>query len=272
MVRRFSPVVAPLFVPATRPERFLKAAHSGADAIIIDLEDAVAAAEKEEARARLAAFDLATLPVPVYVRTNASNTQWFVDDLDAIARMAVAGIVLPKTETEDDLRDVAERSGEALPVIGLIETAVGVNGLPQLGQASNLAQMAFGSIDFALDIGARHQRDSLLLTRSALVLHARAARLPAPLDGVTVAISDAGALAADCDHAAALGFGGKLAIHPGQIEAIRTAFRPSAEEVAWARKVLSAEADAAGAAVKLDGAMIDAPVAERARRILARVT
>ena len=266
----FKPPVCPLFVPATRPERFRKAAESGADAIIIDLEDAVAPAEKDGARDGLAQGHLAGLAVPVFLRVNGGAAPWHEADLAAASRLPIAGIMLPKTESAGDLDRIAKKLGQAAPVIALVESARGIAQLSQLGQAPNLAQIAFGSVDFALDIGAAHERDALAMARGAVVLYSRVHELPAPLDGVTVATRDIPLLSSDSSHAAHMGFGGKLAIHPAQVETIRTVFRPSQQEIDWAKRVLAAEKDAAGAATQVDGLMIDAPVCERARRILAR--
>ena len=266
----FQPLIAPLFVPATRPERFRKAADSGADAIIVDLEDAVPAGEKERARDALANGALDGLSVPVFLRINSRTTPWHDHDLAAAGRLPIAGIMLPKTERASDLARVARSLGPDVPVIALIETAVGVANVRQIAKTSNLAQIAFGSVDFALDIAAAHERESLAFARGQIVLFSRVYGLPAPLDGVTVATGDPSTLASDSAHAAALGFGGKLAIHPAQIGAIHSAFHPSPQEVDWANRVLAAERAAGGAATQLDGVMIDAPICERARRVLAK--
>ncbi len=267
----FRPLRAPLFVPATRAERFHKAATCGADAIIIDLEDAVPAAAKDKARDDLAEFDIANLPVPVFLRINGRGTHWHELDLTIAATLPIAGIMLPKTECLGDLKHIAQRLSSNVPVIALVETAVGIAGLQQIATAPNLAQIAFGSVDFALDIGAQHQRDSLAFARAAIVLHARAARLPAPLDGVTIEIQDLQTLLSDSHHAAALGFGGKMAIHPTQVATIQSAFRPSEAQIAWAQRVIAAEKNANGAAIQLDGIMIDAPVCQRARQLLSAI-
>lgn len=266
----FRPLIAPLFVPATRPERFRKAAESGADAIIVDLEDAVPATEKDRARDALADGVLDNLPVPVFLRINGRATSWHAPDLGAASTLPIAGIMLPKSEGVGDLKLVAQRLGTELPVIALVETAVGIAELRQIAEAPNLGQIAFGSVDFALDIGAAHERDSLAFARAQIVLFSRVHQLPAPIDGVTVATRDTNLLASDCAHANALGFGGKLAIHPAQVSTIRDAFRTSQQEVEWAKRVLAAEQASGGAAIQLDGMMIDAPVCERARRILAK--
>lgn len=266
----FRPLIAPLFVPATRPERFRKAADSGTDAIIIDLEDAVPAREKERARDALTSGALDGLAVPVFLRINSRTTPWHDHDLAAAGRLPIAGIMLPKTERASDLARVARGLSQDVPVIALIETALGIANMRQIGKASNLAQIAFGSVDFALDIAAAHERESLAFARGQIVLYSRVYSLPAPLDGVTVDTSDPSAIASDSAHSAAMGFGGKLAIHPTQIGPIHNAFRPSPQEVDWANRVLAAERAAGGLATQLDGVMIDAPISERARRVLAK--
>ncbi|AOF92300.1 CoA ester lyase [Sinorhizobium sp. RAC02] len=266
----FHPLIAPLFVPATRPDRFRKAADSGADAIIVDLEDAVPAGEKERARDALANGPLNGLAVPIFLRINSGTTPWHDRDLAAAGRLPIAGIMLPKTERTSDLALVARSLGPDVPVIALVETALGVANVHQIAKAPNLAQIAFGSVDFALDIAAAHERDSLAFARGQIVLYSRVCGLPAPLDGVTVTTGDPSALAADSAHAAAMGFGGKLAIHPAQIGPIQNAFRPSPQDVDWANRVLAAERAAGGVATQLDGVMIDTPISERARRLLAK--
>lgn len=266
----FRPLIAPLFVPATRPERFRKAAESGADAIIVDLEDAVQVNDKDRAREILVDGALEGLPVPVFLRVNGRGTSWHGPDLGAAAHLPIAGIMLPKAECAADLKLLAQRLGPTTPVIGLVETAIGISELRQIAEAPNLAQVAFGSVDFALDISAAHNRSCLAFARAQIILYSRVCGLPAPLDGVTVSTGDAEALASDCADAVALGFGGKLAIHPRQITAIRSAFRPQQQEVEWAQRVLAAVQNAGGATIQLDGKMIDAPIVERARRILAK--
>lgn len=261
----FQPLIAPLFVPATRPDRIAKAARSSADAIIVDLEDAVPALEKDHARSGLAGF-VANQPVPVFVRVNAVGTQWFDSDIAFVKGNDVAGVMLPKTQSAADIAAV----GLDLPVIGLIESAIGVTSLSDICTASNLKQLAFGSIDYALDLGCTEDRDALLLARLSIVTQSRAHDLAAPLDGVTGSISDADLIASDTQYAVQLGFGGKLAIHPKQLGVIRMAMSPSEKEVEWAQAVSAAIETSGGAAVLLDGLMIDAPVFAKAQQVLKR--
>jgi citrate lyase subunit beta/citryl-CoA lyase len=262
----FRPLIAPLFVPATRPDRIAKAARSNADAIIVDLEDAVPAPEKISAREGLGAF-LADVPVPVFVRVNAVDSEWFAGDMAFARNVNVAGVMLPKTQSSDDIAAV----GPGIAVIGLVETALGVASLSNICKAANLRQLAFGSIDYALDVGCLEERDALLMARLSIVTQSRAHNLAAPLDGVTVSVSDEAIIQSDADYAVRLGFGGKLTIHPKQVDIVTAAMRPSADDLDWARSVCAADDASGGAAVLVDGRMIDAPVIKRARRILLRI-
>lgn len=257
----------PLFVPADRPDRYKKAAASGADAIIIDLEDAVLPDAKDMARASLAAaLTNEQLALPILVRVNAAGTEWHVADLEICAGLPLAGIVLPKAEAAEDVLRASEASTH--PVIALIESARGVTAAQSIAAAA--ARLAFGSIDYAADISAEHTRESLLYARSALVVASRAAERAPPLDGVTVAVQDGDAIAADCRHALSLGMGGKLLIHPAQIAPARQAFEPSEQALAWAQGVRAAAAASTGGAIRFEGAMVDAPVIKRAEQILRR--
>lgn len=251
----------PLFVPANRPERFAKAADAGADAAILDLEDAVAADAKDAARAALRA-DFAT--VPVLVRVNGLGTPWHAADMAALAGRAFAAVMVPKAEAGEAFTALC--AAAPIPVVALVETARGLADARRIAQTAHVARLAFGSIDFCADLGCAHGRDALLAARSEVVLASRLAGLVPPIDGVTTAIDDADAVCGDARHARDLGFGGKLAIHPRQITSIRAGFAPDAAEIAWARKVL-ASGDGAAA---VDGAMVDEPVRIRARVILGR--
>jgi citrate lyase subunit beta/citryl-CoA lyase len=253
-----------LFVPGTRPERFAKACDSGADAVILDLEDAVPPADK--AAARQAVADWVTPQRAVFVRINGVDTEWFGDDC-ALARLpGVAGIMLPKAERAQDI--AALRAAGARAVLPLIETAPGFEHAKELARCEGVQRLAFGSIDFQLDLGIRGEDDELLLFRSGLVLASRLARLPAPVDGVSTAIDDAAAVTADAARARRLGFGAKLCIHPKQVPLVNAAFRPSEDEVRWARRILAAAEAAGGAAVSVDGKMVDKPVILRAQAIV----
>ncbi len=253
---------APLFVPANRPERFAKAASSGADAVILDLEDAVAADAKQVARA---ALDASFTGLPIIVRINGHGTPWHEEDIAAAARIPVAGVILPKAE--DAAVAVAVARMLAKPVIALVESARGLAVARSVAAAEGVARLAFGSVDFCADLGCAHLREVLLPARSELVLASRLAGIAAPLDGVTVQLDNPAASFDDAAHARALGMTGKLCIHPRQIGEVKRAFTPSATEIDWAQRVLAS----GDGAVSVDGAMVDEPVRIRARAILTQI-
>ncbi len=254
-----------LFVPANRPQRFDKACEAGADVAIIDLEDAVAPPDK--AAARQAVLEWLDGTRAVYLRINGAETDWLAEDLPLLSRPGVRGVMLPKAESADTIARV-HSAGPQLPVIALIESARGLRNVEAIAQAG-CARLAFGSVDFQLDLGITGEGEELLFARSALVLASRLAGLPAPIDGVTLALDDATQLATDVSRARRLGFGGKLCIHPRQVQVINDGFAVPRAELEWARRVIDAAAQAGGNAVRLDGKLIDLPIIERARALLA---
>jgi citrate lyase subunit beta / citryl-CoA lyase len=264
-----------LFVPADRPERFAKALASGADAVIIDLEDAVAPAAKLDARDALTRW-LPTFNGPagalLLVRINPSGSEGFDADL-ALLRAApprtISAVMLPKAERAAALEH-AHRASGGLPLLPLIESAEGFDHLRELTKAQGVQRLAFGSIDFQLDMGIDESEagQELLFFRSQLVLASRVAALAAPIDGVTTSIDDAKRVARDARAARRMGFGAKLCIHPKQIDAVHAAFTPSPSELDWAQRVLDAVQRNGGAAVAVDGKMVDRPVELRAREVV----
>jgi citrate lyase subunit beta / citryl-CoA lyase len=260
-----------LFVPGNRPERFDKAMAAGADAVILDLEDAVPAAEKGMAREAamrwLHAREPTTSPL-VLVRINACGTPQHEADIEA-CRHGVHGVMLPKSEQVTELTQLAQ----ALPgvaLLPLIETAVGFAAVPELARAPNVQRLVFGSIDFQHDLGIEGEGEELLYFRSQLVLHSRLAGLAAPVDGVSTALDDAPRVHAEALRARRLGLGAKLCIHPRQIAPVHEAFAPTPAQLDWARRVLATADAAGGAAVALDGAMVDRPVILHAQALLAQ--
>lgn len=256
-----STIRAPLFVPANRPERFAKAAGSEADAVILDLEDAVAPEAKDAARA---ALSVSFTDKPVLVRINAWGTPWHAQDVAAVKALAPAAVVLPKSEDPSVLADLA---GQGLPVVALIESARGLAQARAIAAVAGVVRLAFGSIDFCADLGCEHLREVLLPVRSELVLASRLAGIAAPIDGVTVQLDDPAVTRDDTRHTRALGMTGKLCIHPKQIAEVLATFSPTEAEIAWATRVLAS----GDGAVSVDGAMVDEPVRIRARAILAQV-
>ena len=259
--------VSYLFVPATRPERFDKALAAGADRVIIDLEDAVAPEDKRSARAALAAW--LSKDKSVAVRINSADTDWFADDLSLCSRDGVAEIILPKAGDVADVQRVVASGARAVKL--LIESAVGIQQLDQLAQQERVARLIFGSIDFCVDMGIQGDDRELDYFRSKIVLASRLAELAPPVDGVTTSIDDISILEADTLRGKRFGFGAKLCIHPKQVAAVNAAYRPSADELAWARRVIEAAGSAGGAAVQVDGRMVDKPVLIRAERLLAQL-
>jgi citrate lyase subunit beta / citryl-CoA lyase len=262
----FSTLALFLFVPADRPDRWAKAFAAGTDAVILDLEDGVAASAKPGARRALRegrdAIDAA--PCPILVRVNARSSDDYPLDLDAVRDLGLAGVMLAKAETAADVEATSAATGA--PVVALIETARGLAAARLIAAAC--ARIAFGSIDFAADLGTAHTPAALASARSELVLASRLADRPAPIDGVTTSVKDPDLVRADAAHACELGFSGKLLIHPAQIAPAMDGFRPSDDDVARAERILSARAAPGAAAV--DGAMVDAPVFLRAEQILRR--
>ena len=255
-----------LFVPATRPERIAKAFASGAGAVILDLEDAVAAADKDSARETLRS---SLQPERrVIVRINGAGSEWFERDLALCRHAGVAAVMLPKAESSVDLRTVHEHCDR--PVLALIETARGVWNALEVASTPGVQRLAFGALDFRLDLGLPDAGYAQLAPyRARLVLASRVANLAPPIDSPTPGFDDLEHVRAESIAARQLGFGGKLCIHPRQVGAVNAAFQPTPAEVQWAQKVLAAFEASNGAATAVDGKMIDKPVVERARRIAA---
>lgn len=260
-----------LFVPATRPERFVKALAAGADAVIVDLEDAVAENLKAEARGHLDAFLAANPQGRILVRINASGHTQQADDLElCAAHPGVIGVLLPKVESAEQVRAVA---ATGKPVWPIIESARGLLQLAEIAQADGVERLSFGALDLGLDLGLASgtaAADRILdQARYALLLQSRLADLAPPLDTVFPDIKNVQGLARTVADARDMGFGGLLCIHPSQVAVVHETLMPSTDELAWAQRVLDAGASGDGVFV-VDGQMIDAPVIGRARRLLQR--
>ncbi len=261
-----TPMRSFLFVPGYRPDRFDKAQASGAHAVILDLEDAVAPDAKDKARAWVRNW--LSGGQRVLVRINAADTAWHAHDLSMLQDFPNAGVMLPKADCASLTHTVAVLPGRG--VVALLETVAGFMELPALSRVAGLSQIAFGSVDFGIDSGIVDTGEAMGAVRTQIVLHSRAAGLLAPLDGVSVNFSDSAAMVDDALLSCQRGFGGKLCIHPAQVAAVNQAFAPTREEQAWAARVLQAFADSGGGATAVDGRMVDRPVVERARRIAAQ--
>ena len=258
-----------LFVPGDRPERFAKALASGADAVVLDLEDAVAAGAKDAARASVAQALAGGDASRLVVRINDASTPWYAADLAMLAATRAPMVMLPKSEREADIAQV-RAACPTIAALALVESARGVLAAEALAAVPGVQRLVFGTIDFALDLDLPGDPVGLDHAASHLALASRAAGIAPPVAGVTTAIDDEALLLADLARARAHGFAAKLCIHPRQVAPIHAALAPSAAERAWAERVLAAAAAAGGAAVQLDGRMVDKPIIERARRLVAR--
>jgi citrate lyase subunit beta / citryl-CoA lyase len=256
-----------LFVPGDRPDRFGKAIASPASGAILDLEDAVAPERKDSARSAVAAFLGASPDITrVAVRINAAGTPWFDDDLDALRALPLGAVVVPKTDGAETL-DVVAATLRDVPLVALIETSAGVIGLEEIAAHEACTALAFGPYDLAADLGGTPSWAAMLPHRARMLVAARAFGRFA-IDGPTATFADASVVSADAADAAALGYDGKMLIHPAQIEPARAAFRPNDEQLERARRIIAAAEHAMPAVV--DGAMVDEPMLAAARRVVAR--
>lgn len=274
------PIIVALYAPADRPERFEKALDAGADAVIVDLEDAVTGSRKDAARAALVDFAAvwksrgAGAPV-VQVRVNAIGSSWHEADLAAVASLpTVFGIRLPKTQSPEDVAAV-RAAAPGRDVHALLESALSIERAFEIA-SSGVSSIATGEADLRAELGVPagpSGEAGLLWSRSRIVNAAAAARLPAPLMAVHADVADLEGLEASCRSGRALGFAGRTAVHPRQIAVIRRAFTPDAAEIARARSIVervrSAAADGSGAFLLDDGTFIDVAMVRAAERILA---
>ncbi|MEA3157304.1 MAG: citrate lyase subunit beta / citryl-CoA lyase [Betaproteobacteria bacterium] len=255
-----------LFVPATRTDRVAKALAAAPDAVIVDLEDAVAPGEKRSAREAAArGFPNAD---SVFIRVNGPETEWFEEDLKLCSALDVLGVVVPKAETPEQMRHVGSRLKPESILLPLVETARGYENAGRICAVPRVQRLVFGSIDFQLDLGISGDREELLYFRSGIVLASKLAGVQPPVDGVTVDIENVERVRDDALYAKRLGFGGKLCIHPKQIAPVNECFNPSSDEITWAQRVVDAAGAAKGGAVQVDGKMVDRPVLIKAQEIL----
>ncbi len=254
-----------LFVPGNTPHRFAKAAASGADAVIVDLEDAVRREDKPAARAETVRW--LGSGGEAWVRVNAVGTGGFAEDVAAVTGAAgLLGVVVPKAENPESLAVMATQLD--VPLLALIETAAGLHRVHEIAAARGVGRLAFGSLDMAADLRADDTHDAMLPARTTIVLASRVAGLPPPVDGASTVIHDAAGVEDLARRSRTLGFRGKLCVHPAQVAATARGLGHSADEVEWARNVLRAAEGSSGAVTGPDGRMIDKPVIDRARAIL----
>ncbi|MFG2296799.1 HpcH/HpaI aldolase/citrate lyase family protein [Streptomyces sp. NPDC048603] len=260
-----------LYAPGDRPEVVTKALGSGADAVIVDLEDAVPASRKEYARAATAELLTARPPVPVHVRVNALDSPWAGADLAALAGLhGLAGLRLPKVTAPEQIVQVAHRTG-GVALYALLESALGVERAYEIARAHPaLRGLSLGEADLRADLclSGPLADAGLDWPRSRVVVAARAAGLAPPAQSVFPDIRDLEALAVSCARGRALGFLGRAAIHPRQLPVIERAYLPTAEEITAAREVVTAAAAAPGALALPDGRFVDPAVVAAAKRTL----
>ena len=262
-----------LFVPGTRPERFIKALDSGAGGVVLDLEDAVAEEDKETARNAIrAAWPQFSdeQKKRLVIRTNSPGTKFYAADLMLAQELQVGCLLIPKSESLDQINGAAL----VLPntaIIPMIETAIGLDRLREIANSNQVLRLALGNLDLQADLGmiCDAQESELQTARYQIVLASRLAQIAPPIDGVTPSTDDTPRIADDAQRAKRMGFGAKLCIHPKQVVIVQDAFMPTEEEITWAQRVIEADQASKGGAVKLDGRMIDRPVVLLAKRTLA---
>ena len=281
------PLRSMIFTPGHRRDLIEKAIRSGADAVIVDLEDAVAMDEKAGARDALAA--LPASPVPLYVRTNGPETEMFWADVVAAGAAGVAGLVIPKAEhaslireVDGALRALEMTNGHALGTVGimpLIESGLGARNTYDMMLASERVEsVLYGGGeqgDLVADLGVEWTPEGtgLMFSQAKVLMDARAAGIENPLEAVFMDFRNLDALRVECELARTLGYVGKVAIHPAQVAVINDVFTPTAEQVAHHRRIIE-EFDKAleegSASIAVDGKMVDYAVARVARAVLAR--
>jgi citrate lyase subunit beta/citryl-CoA lyase len=255
-----------LFVPGDRPDRFDRAVASGADVVVIDLEDAVSQENKALARSHVVSW--LALGRRALVRVNGTESQHHEQDCAALAGApGLQGVILPKATSSPDV-DALRSLLSGAPVVALVEHAAGLAHVDDLAAAQGVERLALGTVDLAIDLDCEDTWEAMLLARANLVLASRAAGLPPPVDGVTLTLDNGDAAGAAARRARGLGFGGKLCIHPRQVPPVNAAFTPTSADEEWAAGVLAASAS--GGATTYRGELVDEPVARRARRILER--
>jgi citrate lyase subunit beta/citryl-CoA lyase/(S)-citramalyl-CoA lyase len=254
-----------LFVPGARPERFGKALSAGADAVCIDLEDAVPPEGKE--RARAAVLDCLRGGAEVGVRINALDTLWARADIEALSELSPHFVMVPKVANAEELRVALVALGQP-NIVAVVESGDGLRSAWEIAAVPGVGAILFGAADYSADIGAELAWEPMLYARGALAAACGRARKPL-LDVPYLDVDDDAGLIETTRRARAMGFTGRACIHPKQIAGVHAAFSPSAAEVARARRVLEAFDAARGGAALLDGKLVELPVVLQARRVLA---
>jgi citrate lyase subunit beta/citryl-CoA lyase/(S)-citramalyl-CoA lyase len=259
-----------LFVPGSRPERFAKALAAGADAVCIDLEDAVGPADKDSARSAVAAFVRDQPARGLGVRINGLSTPHWLADCKALAGGGAAFVMIPKVEHADDVARVRQALGaDAPPIWVIIESPLGLARAMEITAAEGLAGVLFGAADYSAEVGCTLEWDPLLYARGALAAAAAAGGVEL-LDVPYLDLSDDAGLRESTARVKAMGFTGRACIHPAQVAGVNAAFTPTPQEAARARRIVEAFDASGGGAAQLDGKLIELPVVLAARRTLER--
>ncbi|MDH6423247.1 HpcH/HpaI aldolase/citrate lyase family protein [Aurantimicrobium minutum] len=260
-----------LFVPGDRPERFVKAHQSGADLIIIDLEDAVGPENKSMALSETVTAlttSQADIRLTALVRIDSNLAAEHLAALKLVSEAennGLLGVMIPKAETGQQIQDAVNELPAELAIVPLIESALGLVNVNEIAHVSGVTRLGFGAVDFGVDTDATHERVTDY-ARANIVVASRAAGIATPVDSPSLSIKDVAVVTTEAKRAREFGCGGKLCIHPAQVEPVKTSFRPSEEQIAWAQEIEGLE----GGASQHNGVMIDKPVVDRAKRILAR--
>ena len=262
-----------LFVPGTRPDRFLKALDSGADTVVLDLEDAVAEEEKVNARNAIhVAWPTFTEEQKqrLAIRSNSPGSKFYSADLILAQELSVTCLVIPKSESLDQINGAAAILPDTA-IVPMIETAIGLSKINEIANSNQVLRLALGNLDLQVDLGmvCDQEETQLQTARFQIVLASRLARIAPPIDGITPSTDDVSRITDDAQRAKSMGFGGKLCIHPKQVPIVKATFMPTSDEITWANRVIEADTASKGATVKLDGRMIDRPAVLLARRTLA---
>jgi citrate lyase subunit beta / citryl-CoA lyase len=262
-----------LFVPGNQPERFAKALGSGADAVILDMEDAVSPGDKAAARVAIGQWcaQETTHRAKLVLRINDHATPWFAEDLSLLRATGILVAMLPKTEAPEHVARVMAELPQGGAVIPIVETARGMLHVDAIAAAGGVQRLAFGTLDYAVDLDLSGDERGLIYAASRMAIVSKAAGLTSPIAGVTPALGDDERLRADVAFARACGFGAKLCIHPRQVAIVRQLLAPTPEELDWARRVLAA-AEGNPGAFQIDGKMVDRPVILKARALIGRAT
>jgi citrate lyase subunit beta/citryl-CoA lyase len=255
-----------LFVPATRRDRILKALSIDVDAVIVDLEDAVAEGDKDQAREVLSTVDGNRR---ILVRINSADSSHFEKDIKAcVEAESVEGVILPMVESANDVVQLLKRLDRPMSISALVETPRGIIQAENIA-SSGVIRLLFGGVDYSSALKTAPSNELFAYPRARLVIASAAADLMPPVDSPTTAYNDLHQLRRDLDTARALGMGGKLCIHPSQVAPARSIFSATSDERDWAKAVLDAAREHDYSVFTFNGEMIDVPVLERARTILA---